>query len=251
MVQHGRVLVSEQPAGRGAEDLRNDAVARHDLPAATSPPATPPTVTRSPDLPAVPGARERASPPWRAWVVAWVVAAPRPPRLRRRPARRPPPPRQRGKFYDPGRGNAYLGVVAARRRAARRRRVHPPARAGPAPQRLWGVKVEDRSERLDREPHDDHGQRSRRSAIWPTARRGRFTDAHLAGDADGGKAVVGIRPAPEGSAPTVLLDAHYDVNHPLTKAGTPLAPRWRPWFGRGTADWGKSSAPPARRSCRR
>ena len=68
-----------------------------------------------------------------------------------------------------------------------------------------------------------------------------FSDARLAGMADGSKAVLGTRPGPDPDAPTVLLYAHYDVQPPLNEAG------WRTppfeltevdgrWYGRGAAD---------------
>ncbi len=68
-----------------------------------------------------------------------------------------------------------------------------------------------------------------------------FADADLRETADGSNAVVGSRPCPDPSAPTVLLYAHYDVQPPLDDAA------WRTppfeltevdgrWFGRGTAD---------------
>jgi acetylornithine deacetylase/succinyl-diaminopimelate desuccinylase-like protein len=68
-----------------------------------------------------------------------------------------------------------------------------------------------------------------------------FDDIGLLETADGSKAVVGSRPAPDPQAPTVLLYAHYDVQPPLNDSA------WRTppfeltevdgrWFGRGAAD---------------
>ncbi len=68
-----------------------------------------------------------------------------------------------------------------------------------------------------------------------------FDDIGLHETADGSKAVVGSRPAPDPQAPTVLLYAHYDVQPPLNDSA------WRTppfeltevdgrWFGRGAAD---------------
>ena len=68
-----------------------------------------------------------------------------------------------------------------------------------------------------------------------------FSDASLAETADGSKAVVGSRPGPDPSAPTVLLYAHYDVQPPLddTAWRTPpfeLTEAAGRWYGRGAAD---------------
>lgn len=68
-----------------------------------------------------------------------------------------------------------------------------------------------------------------------------FADVGLHPTADGSQAVVGSRPGPDPTAPTVLLYAHYDVQPPLDDAA------WRTppfeltevdgrWFGRGAAD---------------
>lgn len=82
-----------------------------------------------------------------------------------------------------------------------------------------------------------------RAAGWVVAafRELGFDDIGLHPTADGSKAVVGSRPGPDPSAPTVLLYAHYDVQPPLDDDA------WRTppfeltevdgrWFGRGTAD---------------
>ncbi|WP_454048773.1 M20/M25/M40 family metallo-hydrolase [Cellulomonas sp. Marseille-Q8402] len=82
-----------------------------------------------------------------------------------------------------------------------------------------------------------------RAAEWVAAafRDVGFADIGLHTTADGSQAVVGARPGPDPSAPTVLLYAHYDVQPPLD------AVAWRTppfeltevdgrWFGRGAAD---------------
>ncbi|WP_155917930.1 dipeptidase [Marmoricola sp. URHB0036] len=82
-----------------------------------------------------------------------------------------------------------------------------------------------------------------RAANWvvDAFREEGFTDIGLHETADGSNAVVGSRPGPGASAPTVLLYAHYDVQPPLDDDA------WRTppfeltevdgrWFGRGAAD---------------
>ena len=68
-----------------------------------------------------------------------------------------------------------------------------------------------------------------------------FDDIGLHETADGSKAVVGSRPAPDPQAPTVLLYAHYDVQPPLNDSAWPTPPFELTevdgrWFGRGAAD---------------
>lgn len=68
-----------------------------------------------------------------------------------------------------------------------------------------------------------------------------FADVGLHETSDGSKAVVGSRPGPDPSAPTVLLYAHYDVQPPLDDDAwrTPpfeLTELDGRWHGRGAAD---------------
>jgi acetylornithine deacetylase/succinyl-diaminopimelate desuccinylase-like protein len=68
-----------------------------------------------------------------------------------------------------------------------------------------------------------------------------FADVRLTEMPDGSRAVIGSRPCPDRSAPTVLLYAHYDVQPPLDEKAwrTPpfrLTPVDGRWYGRGAAD---------------
>src|SRR4051794_25463719 len=82
-----------------------------------------------------------------------------------------------------------------------------------------------------------------RAANWvlDAFREEGFTDIGLHETADGSNAVVGSRPGPGPSAPTVLLYAHYDVQPPLDDDAWRTAPFELTevdgrWFGRGAAD---------------
>ncbi|WP_188743643.1 dipeptidase [Agromyces bauzanensis] len=82
-----------------------------------------------------------------------------------------------------------------------------------------------------------------KAALWVRDRFAElgFADARLEPTPDGSRAVVGLRPASDPDAATVLLYAHYDVQPPLDESA------WRTppfeltdvdgrWYGRGAAD---------------
>src|SRR4051794_13075093 len=82
-----------------------------------------------------------------------------------------------------------------------------------------------------------------RAANWvvDAFREEGFTDIGLHETADGSNAVVGSRPGPGPSAPTVLLYAHYDVQPPLDDDAWKTPPFELTevdgrWYGRGAAD---------------
>ncbi|GAA0420280.1 dipeptidase [Actinoplanes capillaceus] len=82
-----------------------------------------------------------------------------------------------------------------------------------------------------------------RAANWVVDRfaEAGFTGLGLHETSDGSKAVFGVRPAADPTAPTVLLYAHYDVQPPLDEAAwhTPpfeLTESGGRWYGRGAAD---------------
>src|SRR3954469_3607579 len=67
------------------------------------------------------------------------------------------------------------------------------------------------------DPRQFPAEECARAAQWVRDRFAEvgFTDARLAPTADASLAVVGSRPGPDPTAPTVLLYAHYDVQPPL------------------------------------
>jgi cysteinylglycine-S-conjugate dipeptidase len=82
-----------------------------------------------------------------------------------------------------------------------------------------------------------------RAAQWVVDAFGKlgFADIGLHPTSDGSQAVVGSRPGPDPSAPTVLLYAHYDVQPPLDDDAWRTAPFELTevdgrWYGRGAAD---------------
>lgn len=93
------------------------------------------------------------------------------------------------------------------------------------------------------DPRQYPAEECARAARWvaDAFREVGFADVGLHPTADGSQAVVGSRPAPDPSAPTVLLYAHYDVQPPLDDAAwrTPpfeLTEVGGRWAGRGAAD---------------